>query len=370
MIKAKVAIKKFIRTPRTRREKEFREIHSVDLLAHCFKQIAEEPEDCIVGCVTQVKEQGWCVARRAILASDFDERVPGQTINRLCASGLQAVVAGVNSIKAGQHKKVIVAGLEHMTRVPMFSDCGGDDSPLVMARYPDLVNQGLACERLAKKYGISREESDELSVLSHQRAAKSRNKSLISIEGVDKEGNKLVVTDDLAVRSSSTVEDLAKLRPVFAKDGILTAGNSSSIVDGAAAILLVEEADSSNGFIRDTYVTGCCPNLMLEGMVPAIAGLLERNKLSIEDIDFFEINEAFAPVALMTMKELKIPLDKMNVAGGAIALGHPLGATGVMLTQTVLELLSDQNQPVKNGLGIVSMCIGLGMGIATLVSRE
>ena len=371
------------RTPRAKRKAKFSGIHPIDLLTLPLKAITErnklDPaliEDVAIGCVTQTSEQAWCIARKAVLAAGWPISIPGTTINRLCGSGLQACNFIADSILANNHDLAIAGGVEHMTRVPMFSDAGGEESPLIKKLHPNLLDQGSACELLAKQFNINREQADNYASRSQQLAAAAREAnyfepSLIPVDYTDESGETATLTQDDNLRPSTTPETLSKLDPVFQSDGILTAGNSSAIVDGAAAVLLASETAvtdhklSPRARVVASSVIGSDPLIMLSGPIEASKLVLKKAGLKISDIDLWEINEAFAPVPLATINELKLDPDLVNVNGGAIALGHPLGATGAILIGTALDELERRQKK----LAVVTMCIGLGMGIATVIER-
>lgn len=371
------------RTPRAKRKGKYSGIHPIDLLTFPLTAITNrnkiDPtliEDVAIGCVTQTSEQAWCIARKAILAANWPISIPGTTVNRLCGSGLQACNFIADAILAGNHSLAIAGGVEHMTRVPMFSDAGGEESPLVKRHHPNLVDQGSACELLAKQFKITREQSDSYASKSQKLAAAAReanyfDSSLIPVDYVDESGAKATLNQDDNIRPGTTTEKLAQLDPVFKTDGMLTAGNSSAIVDGAAAVLLASEQAVKDhkldprARIVASSVIGSDPLVMLSGPIAASRLALKKAGRQIADIDLWEINEAFAPVPLATINELKLDPELVNVNGGAIALGHPLGATGAILLGTALDELERR----KKKLAVVTMCIGLGMGIATIIER-
>lgn len=372
-----------VRTPRAKRKGKLAGTHPVDLLTYPLNALitrnkiqAAAVEDVLVGCVTQTGEQGWCVGRAATLAAGWPFTVPATTINRLCGSGQQAVNFGAASIQAGQYDLVVGSGLEHMTRVPMFSDCGGEYSPLLKQHHPDLVQQGLAAELLSQQFGITRSDADEFSLRS-QLSAKTAltegrfSKSIVPVPYTDEAGVSQSLTADDNPRPETTLEGLAKLKLAFKEDGIITAGNASAIVDGAAALLLASESGvkkfslTPRARIVSQVAIGSDPLIMLSGPIEASKQALIRAKLRVEDIDLWEINEAFAPVPIITIRALGIDPLKVNVNGGGIALGHPLGATGAMLIGTALDELERTNQKYA----LITMCIGLGMGIATVIER-
>lgn len=372
-----------VRTPRARRKGKFSTVHPVDLLAHSLKALTqrnsipgEQIEDVIIGCVTQVNEQGWCVGRASVLAAGWPISIPATTVNRLCGSGQQATNFAALGIQSGTHDLVVSGGLEHMTRVPMFSDGGGETSPMLKARFPDLVHQGLAAELLSSTYKISRSDMDEFSYHSHMKAKKAQDgghfkKSIISVPFTDAEGKTGSLDYDDNVRADTTVQTLAGLKPVFKEDGVITAGNASAIVDGSAALLLAsaEKIKSlklkARARIVATAQVGSDPKIMLTGPVAASELALKKAGLRKDQIDVWEINEAFAPVPMYALRTLEIDPSKVNVNGGGISLGHPLGATGAIL----LGMAVDELERTQKRYALVTMCIGLGMATATILER-
>ncbi len=372
-----------VRTPRARRKGKFTTVHPVDLLTYplnalCKRtQLAPElMEDLLVGCVTQVQEQAWCVGRAAVLAAGWPISVPATTINRLCGSGLQALNFAAQGVLAGQYDLVVAAGLEHMTRVPMFSDGGGETSPLLLKHHADLVQQGESAEILAERFKISRVDADTFALRSQTNAKLALeqgkfSKSMIAVPYRDDQGVEQVLSRDDNPRPETTLEGLATLKTVFKPDGIITAGNASAIVDGAAAILVASEAALSKHSLKARarivaqISIGSPPRIMLTGPIEASRQALKRAGLSVQQIDLWEINEAFAPVPIMTMRELGIDPERVNVNGGGISLGHPLGATGAMLIGMAIDELERRHERYA----MVTMCIGLGMGIATILER-
>ena len=372
-----------VRTPRARRKGKFTTVHPVDLLTYplnalCKRtQLAPElMEDLLVGCVTQVQEQAWCVGRAAVLAAGWPISVPATTINRLCGSGLQALNFAAQGVLAGQYDLVVAAGLEHMTRVPMFSDGGGETSPLLLKHHADLVQQGESAEILAERFKISRVDADTFALRSQTNAKLALeqgkfSKSIIAVPYRDDQGVEQVLSRDDNPRPETTLEGLATLKTVFKPDGIITAGNASAIVDGAAAILVASEAALSKHSLKARarivaqISIGSPPRIMLTGPIEASRQALKRAGLSVQQIDLWEINEAFAPVPIMTMRELGIDPERVNVNGGGISLGHPLGATGAVLISMAIDELERRHERYA----MVTMCIGLGMGIATILER-
>jgi acetyl-CoA acyltransferase len=375
-----------VRTARGRRGGSLAGIHPVDLAAQVLRGAlertgvgAERVEDVILGCVTQVGEQGLNVARGAVLAAGLPVGLPGKTVNRLCGSGLQAVDDAACEVLAGRAEVSIGGGVEAMTRVPIGSDYAGGDgptSPGLRARFPDLVPQGLSAELVARKWSLSRGQLDEYAALSQARAAEARaqgrfRKEILPVPVRAPDDTERLFAEDEHIRPGTTVQTLAILKPAFREDGVLHAGNSSGIVDGAAAVVVASgEAAARLGVrprarIVTSAVAGSDPVLMLTGPIPSTRKALARAGWRVEDVDLWEINEAFAPVPLAVARELGIPLERVNVNGGAIALGHPLGATGAMLLATLLSEL--ERRELRRGA--VTLCIGYGMGITLLIER-
>jgi acetyl-CoA acyltransferase len=376
-----------LRTPLGRRNGGLKDVHPVDLAAHVVRQIVErnnlDPalvEDVIMGCVMQVGEQGINIGRNAALAAGLPESVPGTTVDRQCGSSQHAAHFGAQGVMAGAYDVVIAAGVESMTRVPMGASVadgkyGFPFGPQMTQRYPHLVPQGISAELISEKWGISREENDAFSVQSHLRAARAREEGRFDREivpvTVNAEDGEHVVAQDEGIRPDSNIEKLATLKPAFKPDGVITAGNSSQITDGAAAVLIMSEERANALGLRPrarfhTFaLAGVDPVLMLTGPIPATAKVLERAKLTIDQMDLIEINEAFAPVVLAWEKEHHPDMSKVNVNGGAIALGHPLGASGARLMATLLNEL----ERTGGRYGLQTMCEGGGMANATIIER-
>jgi len=372
-----------VRTPRARRKGKYSSVHPVDLLTYPLNALKErnrlpleQVEDLTIGCVTQTGEQGWCVARSSVLAAGWPITVPATTINRLCGSGQQATNFAAQGIQSGAYDLVVSGGLEHMTRCQMFSDISGETSPLLLAHYPDLVQQGLAAEILCQTFSITRSQADEFAYQSQMRAKRALaegrfKRSLVPVPYRTEQGETLTLQEDDTVRGDTTIEGLTKLKAAFNESGVITAGNASAIVDGAAAILLASPEKSKalglkpRARVVSTVAVGSAPRIMLTGPIAASTSALKRAGLAIKDIDVWEINEAFAPVPLFTMQELGIDPTRVNVNGGGVSLGHPLGATGAMLIGTAL----DELERTKGRYALITMCIGLGMGIATIIER-
>ena len=373
-----------VRTPRSKRKGKFTTVHPADLLTYPLNALVArnkfDPamvEDVAIGCVTQCGEQGWCVARTSVLAAGWPITVPATTINRICGSGQQATNFIASSIQGGTYELAVSGGLEHMTRAPMFSDIGGEESTLLKNHHPDLVQQGMAAEIMAAEFKLTRTQLDEFAFQSQMRAAAALkegrfNRSVIPVPYRDETGATQTCTADDNVRANTTMEGLAGLKTVFKPEGgVITAGNASAIVDGAAAILLANESKARalnlkpRGRIVSTSVVGSPPRIMLTGPIAASEMALKRAGLKVGDIHVWEINEAFAPVPLVTMQKLGIDPARVNPNGGGIALGHPLGATGAMLIGMALDELERSAQKYA----LITMCIGLGMGVATVIER-
>jgi acetyl-CoA acetyltransferase family protein len=371
-----------VRTARGKRKGALSGVHPVDLLARTLTGAldranvkAPDVDDVIMGCVTQVGEQGMNVARAAVLAAGLPIEIPGATINRFCGSGLQAVNSAAQAVASGAAQLVVAGGVEHMTRVPMGSDAIGGEgpsSPGLMQRWPDLVPQGLSAEMIAAKWGYTRRQLDEFAVGSQQKAANAIERGFFSREILALKLDGHIFDRDEHPRPGTTIEALAALTPSFKEDGLLHAGNSSGIVDGAAAVVIASKGRARSlglkprARIVSMAVAGSDPVLMLTGPIPATRKALAKADLKLSDIDVFEINEAFAPVPLVVAQELGIPLERVNPNGGAIALGHPLGATGAMLLATALHELERTGQR----RALITLCIGYGMGIATIIDRK
>ena len=371
-----------IRTARGKRKGALSGVHPVDLLARTLTGALDranvkpqDVDDVIMGCVTQVGEQGMNVARGAVLAAGLPIEIPGTTVNRFCGSGLQAVNFGAQAVMSGAAQLVVAGGVEHMTRVPMGSDALGGEgpaSPGLVERWPGLVPQGLSAEMIAAQWGYSRRQLDEFAVSSQQKAANAIERGWFSREILPLKLDGRVFDRDEHPRPGTTVETLAALKPSFKEDGVLHAGNSSGIVDGAAAVVIASKGRARSLGLKPRArivamaVAGSDPVLMLTGPIPATRKALVQADLKLSDIDVFEINEAFAPVPLVVAQELGIPLEKVNPNGGAIALGHPLGATGAMLLATALHELERTGQR----RALITLCIGYGMGIATIIDRK
>ncbi len=374
-----------VRTPLGRRNGALKDWHPVDLAAHTLTALVErndlDPalvEDVIMGCVMQVGDQAGNVGRNAALGAGFPESVVGTSIDRQCGSSQQAAHFAAQGVMAGAYDVVIAAGVESMTRVPMgasFLPGSTPFGPKVFERF-DLVPQGISAELIAEKWGISREENDALSVESHRRAARATDegryeREIVPVPITTDEGTDAMTRDE-GIRPDSSVEKLAQLKPAFKPDGgVITAGNSSQITDGAAATLITSEAKAEElgltprARFHTFALAGVDPVLMLTGPIPATTTVLERAGMTLDDIDLVEINEAFAPVVLAWAKEHNPDMTKVNVNGGAIALGHPLGCSGGRLLATLL------NELERSGgrFGLQTMCEGGGMANAMIIER-
>jgi acetyl-CoA acetyltransferase family protein len=381
-----VVIVEAVRTPIGRGHPEkgyFKDVHPNELLGRCYTEVIEragidasEVEDVICGCVQQYGEQMFNVGRNAWLQAGLPVETPATTVDRQCGSAQQAVNFGAALIASGVHDVVIGSGVEHMGHVPMgvgfkwIDEVGSPWPPALMERY-DLIPQGLSAEMIADKWEIPRSEMDELAVRSHQLAARATEEGRFERETIPFAVNGDTYVTDQGIRPETNLETLAGLKPAFKPDGKVTAANASQISDGAAAVLLTSAQKAKElgltprARIVDQTTVGVDPVIMLTGPIPATRKLLERNRMAIGDIDLFEVNEAFAPVVLAWKRELEPDMDRVNVNGGAMALGHPLGSTGARLITTLLHELERSDREV----GLVTMCCGGGLGTGTLLQR-
>lgn len=378
-----VVIVEAVRTPVGKRNGVFRNVHPVQLAAVVLDEVIGRAgiekylvEDIVMGCVTPVAEQGYNIGRLAALEAGFPIEVPAVQINRMCGSGQQAIHFASQAIKAGDVDVTIAAGVESMTKVPILSDGNASTIPPSLHEKYKFVHQGISAELLAEKYGLSRKELDEYSLESHRRAIKAQKEGkfsdeIVPLKGLDKDGNVILVKEDEGPRTDTSLEALATLKPAFKEGGHITAGNASQMSDGAAAVLLMEYRKAielgvtPKAKIICQVVVGSDPTFMLDGVIPATKKALEKACLTIDDIDLIEINEAFAPVVLAWQKEIGAPFEKINVNGGAIALGHPLGATGVKLMTSLVHELERK----KGKYGLLTICVGHGMATATIIER-
>jgi acetyl-CoA acyltransferase len=346
------------------------------LMARVPQVKSADVEDLVLGCAMPEGEQGLNIARVAGLLGGLPTESGGVTINRFCSSGLQAIAFAAGAVAIGSYELVVAGGVESMTMVPMTGN-KLSASPEAMDKYATVYTpMGITAENVAKKFGISREAQDKFAAWSHQKAAKAREAKIFDQEIVPVGAYKFAGNEkkafeykvDEMIRPDTTAEGLAALKPVFATTGSVTAGNSSPLSDGAAAALVMSADKAKSlgikglGYFRAFTTVGVDPAIMGIGPLPAVQKLLKQTGLTVKDIDVFEINEAFASQAVYVAKELGIPDEKLNVNGGAIALGHPLGCTGAKLTATALYELKRR----KGKYAIVSMCIGGGMGAAGL----
>ena len=371
------------RTAVGRRKGAFSTYRPDELLADVLEDLMERSnvdkglvDDVIVGCVTQVNEQAMNIARTAALIAGFPIHVPGVTIDRQCGSSQQAVHFAAQAILAGDMDIVIAGGVESMTRSPMFSNVGDVKSSSRLTEQYNIVNQGISAELIAEKWGFSREKLDQYALKSHQLAQKAiengyYQKEITPISVQTEEGNTRVVDTDEGPRSDTSLEALAQLNPVFKEDGKITAGNASQMSDGASAVLLMSKEKveqlglKPKAKIVARTVVGSDPTFMLTGPIAATKRVLEKSNLTIDDIDRYEVNEAFASVPLAWLQDVGADPNKLNVNGGAIALGHPLGATGTKLLVSLVNELERMN----GKYGLLAICEGMGMANATIIER-
>jgi acetyl-CoA acyltransferase len=380
-----VVIVEAARTPIGRGHMEkgyYKDLHPSNLLAKTYKELFEragvdpaEAEDVVTGCVSQFGVQGLNIGRNAWLEAGLPIETPATTVDRQCGSAHQAVNFAAALIASGVHDVVVGSGVEHMGHLPFAAvakvseEFGAPFSPELMERY-GLIPQGLSAEMIADKWEITRAELDEFGLRSQQLAIKATEEGRFEREIIPYAVNGNTYMTDQGLRES-TLEGLSQLKPAFKEDGKVTAGNSSQVSDGAAAVLLMarEKADAlglkPRARIFDQTAVGVDPVIMLTGPIPATQKLLERNGMAIDDIDLVEINEAFASVVVAWQRELEPDMDRVNVNGGAIALGHPLGSTGARLITTLLHELERTDKE----MGLVTMCCGGGIGTGTLIQR-
>lgn len=391
-----------VRTPRGKGKPDgaLYSVKPVDLAAGLLRSLrarndldTAQVDDILLGCVTPVGDQGADIAKTAALVAGWDERVAGVQLNRFCASGLEAVNMAAMKVRSGFEDLVVAGGVESMSRIPMGSDGGAwalDPATNLACQF---VPQGIGADLIATLEGFSREDVDAFALRSQQKAAQARRDNLFerTLVPVTDQNGLVLLDHDEFIRPDTSLEGLGKLKPSFEMMGqmgfdatalrkysqverinhVHTPGNSSGIVDGAALMLVGSEAKgrqlglTPRGRIIATAVTGSDPTIMLTGPAPATRKALAKSGLSIDDIDLFEVNEAFASVVLKFMKELRVPEEKVNVNGGAIAMGHPLGATGCIILATLLDEL--ERRQLRYGLA--TLCVGGGMGIATIIER-
>ena len=373
------------RTPLGKRNGLLKDIHPVDLAAGVLKTLVERSDldaalidDVIMGCVTQVGDQSLNVGRNVALAAGFPEEVVGTTVDRQCGSGQQALHFGAQGIMAGAYDVVIAGGVESMTRAPLgmsITPGGTPFGPMMMARYPNLIPQGLSAELIAERWKLSREQLDEYALQSQQRAAAATDEGRFANEIIPVqifvENEQQTMDVDEGIRPDTNMEKMGKLKPSFKTDGVITAGNSSQISDGASAALLMSATKANELGLRPRArfrafsLAGVDPVIMLTGPIPATTKVLERAKLGLDDMSLIEINEAFASVVLAWEHEHQPDMERVNVNGGAIALGHPLGASGARLCATLLNEL----ERTGGRYGLQTMCEGGGMANAMIIER-
>jgi acetyl-CoA acyltransferase len=381
-----VVIVEAVRTPVGRGHEEkgyYKDIHPSNLLAKTYSELIErtgidasEVEDVIAGCVQQFGEQGLNIGRNAWLEADLPIETPATTVDRQCGSAQQAVNFGAALVASGVHDVTIGSGVEHMGHISfadsmeVMKEHGAAFSPELLEHYA-LVPQGISAEMIADQWEIPRSELDEIGLRSHQLAAKATEEGRFEREIIPFQVNGDTYVTDQGIRPDTSLEKLSELKPAFKEDGKVTAGNSSQISDGAAAVLMMtrEKADQlglkPRARIVDQTTVGVDPVIMLTGPIPATRKLLERNGMKMDDIDLIEINEAFASVVAAWRRELEPDMDRVNVNGGAIALGHPLGSTGARLITTLLHEMERSDKET----GLVTMCCGGGLGTGTIIQR-
>ncbi len=376
-----------VRTPLGRRGGKLKDWHPVELAAVTLKALVDRNDfdpalidDVVMGCVMQAGEQALNIGRNAVLAAGWPESVPATTIDRQCGSSQQAAHFAAQGVISGAYDIAVAAGVEVMSRIPMGASLSNRELGMpfpksIRDRYEPvggLQPQGIGAEMIAEKWGITREDCDRLSVSSHMNAARATDEGRYQNEMIpvlDAEGN--MMTTDEGIRRESSMESLAKLKPAFKPDGMVTAANSSQITDGSAAMLIMTEEMAAKLGLKPrarfhTFsLAGVDPVTMLTGPIPATAKALAKSGLSADDIDLFEVNEAFAPVVLAWAKELGMPLERTNVNGGAIALGHPLGGSGARIMATMLNEL----ERIGGKYALQTMCEGGGLANATIIER-
>jgi acetyl-CoA acyltransferase len=381
-----VVIVEAARTPIGRGHEEkgyYKDVHASNLLAKTYSDVIERAgidpavvEDAIAGCAQQFGEQGINIARNAWLEAGLPIETPATTVDRQCGSAQQAVNFGAALVASGVADTVIGGGVEHMGHISfadsmeVMQEHGMAFSPQLLERY-NLVPQGISAEMIADKWEIPRSELDEIGLRSHQLAARATEEGRFEREIIPYKVNGDTYATDQGIRPDTNLEKLSQLKPAFKEDGKITAGNSSQVSDGAAAVLLMtrDKADEQGlkprARVLDQTTVGVDPVIMLTGPIPATRKLLDRNGMKLDDIDLIEINEAFASVVAAWRRELDPDMDRVNVNGGAIALGHPLGSTGARLITTLLHELERSDKE----LGLVTMCCGGGLGTGTIIQR-
>jgi len=391
-----------IRTPRGKGKSDgsLHEVKPVTLLSQLLNQLVSRQQfdtaavdDIVMGCVTAVGDQGADIAKTSALVAGWHENVAGVTLNRFCASGLEAVNLAAAKLKSGWEHLIVAGGVESMSRVPMGSDGGAWALDPETNGSTGFMPQGIGADLIATLEGFSRQTLDEYAMLSHRQATAAHRRGAFAnsvLPVLDRNGQ-VILAEDQMIRADCSLETLSGLKPSFQKMGDMgfdivarekyhwveriqhlhTPGNSSAIVDGAATVLMGSEMAAKQFGLKprarvlSTALVGTDPTIMLTGPAPAARKVLDIAGLSAGDIDLFEVNEAFASVVLRFVREMQVPIDKVNVNGGAIAMGHPLGATGAMLVGTLLDELEARDK----SLGLVTLCVGGGMGIATVIER-
>ncbi|MFY0516908.1 thiolase family protein [Lysinibacillus sp. UGB7] len=378
-----VVIVAAVRTAIGRSKGALKNVRADDLAADVLQEVVQragidkgQVEDVIFGCVTQTAEQGANIARTALLMAGFPETVPGVTIDRQCGSSQQAVHFASQAILAGDMDIVIAGGVESMTRVPMFSNMKDAHKGNRLQENYTIIHQGLSAERMAEKWQLSKEQLNNYAYQSHRRAlaaieAGHFKQEIMPVQVTQEDGSVTLFAVDEGPRAETTVDILKGLKTVFQEDGIITAGNASQMSDGASAVVVMSLEKAQELGIRPLVkivtrvVVGSDPTLMLTGPIEATRRALERSGLTIEDIDTYEVNEAFAPVPLAWLHEIGANPTKLNPDGGAIALGHPLGATGTKLLTTMLYRMERENLRY----GLLAICEGMGMANATIIEK-
>ncbi|KWZ81017.1 acetyl-CoA C-acetyltransferase [Heyndrickxia coagulans] len=372
-----------VRTPVGKRNGLLSGIRAEELAAKVLQEVVKRTgispdlvEDVIMGCVSQVGEQASDIARQAALIAGFPIEVPGVTIDRQCGSSQQAVHFAAQAVLSGDMDVVIAGGVESMSRVPIGSNRSGVQFSKVLTAKYNMIHQGLSADLIAEKWGISREKMDHYALESHRRALQAQkegrfDREIMPVEAEQPDGIAVSVVKDEGPRADTSVQKLAALKPAFQEDGRITAGNASQISDGAAAVLIMSRTKAESLGLKPRFrilaraVVGSDPTLMLTGVIPATEKVLCQAGLSIDDIDVFEVNEAFASVPLAWLLETGASPEKLNPNGGAIALGHPLGASGARLMTTLIHELERTN----GRYGLQTMCEGYGMANATIIER-
>ncbi|AJH79272.1 MULTISPECIES: thiolase family protein [Heyndrickxia] len=372
-----------VRTPVGKRNGLLSGIRAEELAAKVLQEVVKRTgispdlvEDVIMGCVSQVGEQASDIARQAALIAGFPIEVPGVTIDRQCGSSQQAVHFAAQAVLSGDMDVVIAGGVESMSRVPIGSNRSGVQFSKVLTAKYNMIHQGLSADLIAEKWGISREKMDHYALESHRRALQAQkegrfDREIMPVEAEQPDGIAVSVVKDEGPRADTSVQKLAALKPAFQEDGRITAGNASQISDGAAAVLIMSRTKAESLGLKPRFrilaraVVGSDPTLMLTGVIPATEKVLHQAGLSIDDIDVFEVNEAFASVPLAWLLETGASPEKLNPNGGAIALGHPLGASGARLMTTMVHELERTN----DRYGLQTMCEGYGMANATIIER-